>query len=104
MEQEGKPQVKEQKKDLRLWPRTAQVDQLLYVARNSGLAAHPLVKHFEDPKAPTFYQKTEDLRRLIYIEMKKHADFRNRASFLLLGMQPQPTEPAPAPGKVKSKQ
>src|SRR5438874_1986683 len=73
---EGKPSFKETRSDLLGVIKEASPEQLLQLAAGTALRTHPLVKDFNNPDAAAFYQKTDDLRRLIVQEWKKHADFR----------------------------
>ena len=80
---EGKKQPKERKVNLPEFIKKADPAELLALAQQTALVNHPLVRNFNDASAPAFYQKAEDLRRLLNIEQKKHADFRNRVVFLI---------------------
>ena len=48
---------------------------------------HPLVVNFKNPDAAAFYQKTDDLRKFIVRECRKHADFRDMVNLALAKMQ-----------------
>jgi len=85
---EGKMHTQEQKVDTREFIQKADIPELLQIARQTGLASHPLVRSFDNPGAPAFYQKGDDLRRLMHREQKNHADFRNKVVYLLMRKQP----------------
>src|SRR5207237_10552904 len=76
---EGKKQTKERAKepkvdakeatheaDAREFIQKADSQELLRIAQQTGLAAHPLVRNYDNPQAPDFHQKGDDLRRLMY--------------------------------------
>jgi hypothetical protein len=68
--------------DLRDFLARASAPELLDLARQTALAALPLVKEYENAKE-------QALRKLIHLEQKKHADFRNRlATLVRLRMPP----------------
>jgi hypothetical protein len=68
--------------DLRDFLAKASAPELLDLARQTALAAHPLVKEYDNAQE-------QALRKLIHLEQKKHADFRNRLATLLRQKLPQ---------------
>jgi hypothetical protein len=80
---------KEAPVDLRDFLSKASAPELLELAKNTGLVGHPLVKDYENPQAPDSYHKEQALRKLVHLEQKKHADFRNRLTSLVRQKLPQ---------------
>jgi hypothetical protein len=68
--------------DLRDLLAKASAAELLDLARQTALAAHPLVKGYDSAQEQV-------LRKLIHLEQKKHADFRNRLATLMRQKMPQ---------------
>ena len=77
---EGKAGSKETHADTLSFIRRATPEQLLEIAAGTALRVHPLVLNFNQPDAPAYYQKTDELRTLIAHEWKRHADFRGMVS------------------------
>jgi hypothetical protein len=46
------------------------------------------VKNYDNPNAPAFYQKEQELRRLVYQHLKRHADFCGMMARLLAANKP----------------
>ena len=68
--------------DVRDFLAKASAPELLDLARQTALVAHPLVKEYDNAQE-------QALRRLLHLEQKKHADFRNRLATLLRQKLPQ---------------
>jgi hypothetical protein len=88
---QGKPGSKETRGDTLAFILKATPQELLAIAAGTALRAQPLVQNFDKPDTPAFYQKTDELRRLIVHEWKRHADFRGMVIRHVAGKQLQGT-------------
>jgi hypothetical protein len=62
-------------------------EQLLAIAAGTSLSVDPLFTNFNNPHAPAFFQKTEDLRGRIAKNFRRHADFRGMVIRAVAPMQ-----------------
>jgi hypothetical protein len=98
---ENRKQVKAQEKSAREFLQKASPEQLVEAARQTALAANPLVAKFSPAKEP-------ELRRLVLKEMKDHPDARGqivrhltRVGLLAAPAKAPAGEEAPKPKKEK---
>lgn len=86
---EGMFRFREKHGDTLQFIMAATPEQLLEIAAGTAARNHPLVQNFNNAQAPAFYQKTDDLRRMIVQEMRRHADFKGMVIRHVARMQPQ---------------
>ena len=89
MAAEEKPSSKGSRGDTTAFLQGASPEQLLEIAAGTAHRGHPLVANFKNPDAAAFYQKTDDLRKFMIQECRKHADFRYMVNLALAKMQTQ---------------
>jgi hypothetical protein len=89
MKLEGMPRFQEAHGDTLRFIMAATPEQLLEIAAGTAARNHPLVQNLGNAQAPAYYQKTDDLRRMIVKEMRRHADFRGMVIRCVARMQPQ---------------
>src|SRR5260370_5129659 len=89
MAKEEKPSSKESRGGAMAFLQGASPEELLEIAAGTAHRGHPLVTNFKNPNAAAYYQKTDDLRRFIVREFRKHADFKGMVNLALAKMQTQ---------------
>jgi hypothetical protein len=104
MAAETKPSFKEARADTLGFIQGASAEDLLRIAAGTALRTDPLLQSF-NPADPA---KTEELRKRICHEWKRHADFRGMVIRTVAGMQvqqkgSQKPEQGQEPGQKKGK-
>jgi hypothetical protein len=89
MAKEEKPSSEESPGDAMAFLQEASSEELLEIAAGTAHKGHPLVTNFKNPDTAAYYQKTDDLRRFIVREFRKHADFRGMVNLAFAKMQMQ---------------
>jgi hypothetical protein len=73
---EGMPRFREKHGDTLDFILAATPEQLLEIAAGTAARGASLVTNFNNPNAVNFFHKTDDLRRMIVQQMRRHSDFR----------------------------
>jgi hypothetical protein len=97
---ESKIQMKEKRVSMLAYIQEATVEQLLEIGNGTALRNDPQVRDFNNANAPAFYQKLDDLRRLVYKAFKDHSDFRGMV-FRIVKLPEPEQEKKPQPKQEK---
>jgi hypothetical protein len=97
---EGKIQMKEQRGSMLAYIQKATAEQLLEIGNGTALRNDPRVRDFNNANAPAFYQKLDDLRRLVYKAFKDHSDFQGMV-FRIVKLPEPEQEKKPQPKQEK---
>jgi len=97
---EGKIQMKEKRVSMLAYIQKATVEQLLEIGNGTALRNDPQVRDFNNANAPAFYQKLDDLRRLVHKAFKDHSDFQGMV-FRIVKLPEPEQEKKPQPKQEK---